>query len=264
MEFSIDNICKLTKRIGNKQLMAYTQIIRKNMLDAGVARETTETILKQAIKEFRKKQTFEASCNNALQGMSCSAGNKENRGIDSIGRLLVEYCFIRSPEGRLLWPEDSEQDLKARENFTSNILPRPLMRYFLISVRGAISEINKYEAVPALFGEENQTNEERKEYVKSLIKEMAGTDSTPTQLDWNKIYADPRFQKVALEFIGDIRRKIAQFGHERYLRILDNLHQRDPENKGLNAMHRSFTIEDVKQIDDSLWAAEEALSASLR
>jgi len=259
MSINIETICRQTKRVGNKQLMLFTQILRHSLLDAGVDRTILDEVLKSAIKDFRSQQVYDHECTEMLKSLSTSSNKKELRGIDSIGRILVEYCFFRAQETKLIWPDNSDMDTQARISFTPNVIPRPLMQYFLVSVRGAIPQLNKFQASSVLFGEENRAHEDRKIYVAELVNEFYKPGSK-TDIDWDTVYNDIRFKKIALELIGDIRRKMEQFGLERYLRILENLRQRDPEKQTINAMQRNFTLDDVKLIDDSLWAAESSLA----
>jgi len=243
--------------------MLFTQIMRHQLLNAGIDRQLLEDILKKSVHEFRKKQSYDTDCATSLQEMINQSSGKEHRGIDCIGRILVEYCFFRVPETKLIWPENSERDTQSRIGFTEGVIPRPLMRYFLVSVRGTIPELNNFEASSVLFGEENIAHEERKAYVNELTKKFVSPKATESAIDWQAVYSDNRFQQVALELIGDIRRKIEQFGLERYLRILENFRQRDPDSTGINAMQRPFIIDDAKQIDEALWAAEEALALTV-
>lgn len=261
MESQITRICKLTKRVGNKQVMLFTQIMRQHLLGAGIDQQALEKALKNAVKQFRKEQTFDADCVAELSTMENQSNAKAHRGIDSMGRILVEYCFCRTPETKLIWPDKSEKDTEARISFIEGVIPRPLIRYFLVTVRGTIPNLNKFEAASILFGEENVAHEERKEFVDKLVKEFGGNDSADSK--WEAIYNDPRFQSIALELIGDIRRKLEHFGLERYLKILENLRQRDPEKKSLNEMQRPFYLADAKQLDEALWAAERNLAQSL-
>jgi len=256
-----EKICKLTKKACNDQLRVFTQIVRQKLLDAGIESSLLEKSLKDAIMELKNDDSYLSECSHIIHDISKHTNGEENRGIDSIGRVLVEYCFFRTPSEKMIWPDNSKKDMKARAEYTQNVIPRPLMRYFLVSVRGTIAELNNFEASSVLFGEENTAHEERKSYVDELIQEFKVIDKTGQEItNWQSVYADTRFQQVALELIGDIRRKIEQFGLERYLRILENFRQRDPDSAGINAMQRPFIIEDAKQIDEALWAAEEALA----
>lgn len=260
MKSHILDICRKTKRVGNKQLMLFIQIMRRHMVNAGIEQDVLEQALKQAIIEFRANQTYTEDCTEILKSTSFVQQGREKRGIDSIGRILIEYCFFKIPKTKLVWPENSEEDTQSRISYTEGIIPRPLMRYFLISVRGTVMQLDQFRAPSVLFGEENAVHEKRKAYVDDLIEQYKENETHISNINWNSVYADDRFQKVALEMIGDVRRKLEQFGLERYLRILENLQQRDPEKNSVNSMQRPFVYEDVKQIDEALWAAEEALA----
>ncbi len=134
------------------------------------------------------------------------------------------------------------------------------MRYFLISVRGSIPEIDQFESSSVLFGEDNEPHKIRKTLVNDLLEEFRSKNPNTEKLNWEEIYLDSRFQKIALEIIGDIRRKMNQFGVERYLKILENFRQRDPAQKGINKMQRHFIVADAEQIDEALWTAESSLA----
>ncbi len=257
------NICKQIKKLNNNELSLYAKTLRQSLIDAGVDNKTVDQAIKRSVQSFKALSQFETHCAQLLENGTCSENPKENRGIDAIGRILVEYCFLRTSTQQMLWPDNSTNDQQSREKFVQGIIPRPLMRYFLVSVRGSIAELNKFEASSVLFGEENEIHEERKKYVDTLVKEFQATNDSTSNKSWNKIYEDPRFQKAALDLIGDIRRKMVQFGLERYLRIIENFRQRDPDSKSSNIMFRPFIIEDIRQLDDALWAAEEGLAKSL-
>lgn len=261
MDNSLIEICKLTKGVGNKQLLLFTKIVRSHLINAGIDKLLLEKALKEAVVDFRKAQTYDTDCAEALSTMD--ANDKENRGCDSIGRILVELCFVQNPQHRLIWPERSEQDTQARISFTENVIPRPLMRYFLVSVRGSIPELDNFEAESVLFGQENAVHKERKAYVDELLKEYATSSNGNCTLDWKAIYTDVRFKKIALELIGEIRRRIDQFGTKRYLRIIENIQQKDPERAKKNSMDRAFTIDDILVIDDALWTAEGTLAQTI-
>ncbi len=260
MPLDTKTLCKLTKKLSNEQLKQFTKEIRDSLLSAGIDQKLVDTSLKKAIKTVQESSSLESDCEVLLEKLKTNASHKDNRGIDSIGRVLVEYCFSRTPETKMIWPENSDQDIKAREVFVEGVIPRPLMRYFLVSVRGTIPQLNKYKASSVLFGKENEAHEQRKEFVDALVAEFRTNSCSDHSQTWTAIYDDERFQRIALELIGEIRRKIEQFGLERYVRILENLHQRDPEKTSVNAMERPFNLADAKQIEEALWAAERNLA----
>ncbi|WP_319466522.1 hypothetical protein [uncultured Pseudodesulfovibrio sp.] len=261
---SLENINKEqdTKMTVN-QLKLFTKILRQTLLDAGIEKVTTDHALKQAIIKFNKKKNLTTS-KTPPTPHTTSFDAKENRGIDPIGRILVEFCFIKSPKKRMIWPDNSVQDDTARKKFTQGIIPRPLMRYFLISVRGSIPEIDQLESSSVLFGKDNESHKKRKILVNDLLKEFRNKNPHTDKLNWEEIYLDSRFQKIALEIIGDIRRKMNQFGVDRYLKILENFRQRDPAQKSINKMQRHFIVTDAKQIDEALWAAESSLAQIIK
>lgn len=260
MSFDLEVICKNIEQLTNTQLKIYTKTLRSSLLEAGVEKDVVDSALKSSVQKLKRMSSFNTDCQRVICSAYDQAHLKGKRGIDSIGRILVEYCFIRIPEHKMIWPESSEQDKKSRESYTHGIIPRPFMNYFLVSVRGTIPELNKFDASSVLFGEENEAHEERKKYVDSLVKEFEANESIPLRSKWDHIYTDARFQTAARDLIRDIRKKMEQFGLERYLRVLENLRQRDPDNKGSNRMHRPFNFEDAKQLENALWSAEEALA----
>lgn len=255
-------LSKNLKRLSNAELKLYTGIIRKQLIEDGFDHSTIDKSIKKAVQTFKAKSTLDLELASLLGKTSEDQNPRDKRGLDSIGRILVEYCFIRIPTKKMIWPIDSDEDQLSRSKFVRGVIPRPLMHSFLISVRGAIPELDGFETGSVLFGEENQKHEERKAYVSSLVKKFQNKKADHKEV-WNTIYSDKRFQKAALDLIGDIRRKIVEFGLERYVRILENLRQRDPYNKTTNIMPRPFLLEDVKQIDDALWDAEEKISQKL-
>lgn len=264
MEFEVEHLCKKIRKVNNQQLKDYTKLLRKFLLHEGIEQHLVDKALKSAIQAFQKSPPFEDLCLKAM----CSAQDKTclkgKRGIDAIGRILVQFCFFKVPKTKMVWPQSSLKDKEARKKYVPGIIPRPLMSYFLVSVRGSIPELNNFEASSVLFGEENQAHEERKRLVNALVKEFDSSDPLQTKNKWETIYSDQRFQDIARDLIGDIRRKIEEFGLERYLRILENLRQRDPDKNNQYSMRRPFNLEDIKQLEEALWAAEEALAKPLK
>lgn len=254
--------CKNLQKINKEQLKRFAKKLRSCLIDKGAEKTLVDSCLKTAIQEMNQDRFFEKQCQLAMSSACDKSTLKGNRGIDSIGRILVEYCFIRVPEKKMVWPESSKVDQRARETFVQGVIPRPLLTYFLVSIRGAIPELNNFKADSVLFGKENKQHEERKEYVDALVRKFDGPEAD-NRTKWESIYRNERFQTIARSLIGETRRKIEEFGLERYLRILENFRQRDPDSKTKNKMQRPFTLDDIKQIETALWAAEEALAKPL-
>lgn len=262
MTLDVGALYKKSTDLCTNELKQFTRHLRQSLLDAGVDQRVVDGAIRKTLQARNAPDHFAKGCLRIINKHSPTT-NRMNRGIDTIGRLIIQYCFFRAPEHKMIWPEYSQKDQRAREVFVKDIMPRPLMRYFLVTVRGTIPELNSFETSSMLFGEENQTQEERKEFVNELINEFHEGEDSNAKDKWEMIYEDDRFKRIALDLISDIRRKIEQFGHDRYLRIIENLRKRDPDKIDINAMHRVFTIDDVRQIDESLWAAEDYLAHSL-
>jgi len=250
------NILKM--QIKSEQLNTFIKLLRKNLIASGIDGSEFDSAVKDAVRELNAPLPAEGLFNQHEQD------EVESRGVDSLGRILVEYSFIRTPETQMIWPDNSEQDITARRVHTNDCIPRPLMRYFLASIRGSIATLDHFEADSILSEDGNGTLEKHLGHTGELLEDFKGPfGSGESAIDWQTVYSDNRFQQVALELIGDIRRKMAQLGLEQYLRILENYRQRDPDSTGINAMQRPFTIDDAKQIDEALWAAEEALALTV-
>lgn len=244
--------------IKHDQIARFLHLLRQNLIAAGVDR----TRFDQSVEISLRQLLAPPSADPTFSRQPDDSGLMENsRGIDSLGRILVEFCFMRSTDTPMIWPENSEQDTTARKMFTREYIPRPLMRYFLASVRGAIPQLDNFEADSILLEEENDTHSQRVLHINELLEDFKGPfGEGESAIDWPAIYADPRFQNITLELIRDIRHKIEQFGLEHFLHILENYRQHDPDSKGTNAMQRPFTLNDAKQIDEALIAAESALA----
>lgn len=260
MEIELSTVTRITKKLNNRQLHQYSEILQRRLIDAGIAPEVVLEVIKGAVQELRLNDTFALECAQAFEGVAkATAVPDEQRVIDRVGRILVEYCFFRIPETKLIWPEGATEDKQSREKFTPGVLPRPLMRYFLISVRGAIPELDQFDANSILFGVDNAEHEELKKHVDALIDKIETNTRTNKATLWEAVYSDVRFQRIALKLIKETRVKLESLGLEHYLRIIHNLRQRDPEKTRVNTMKRPFILEDVQMIDDALREAERAL-----
>jgi hypothetical protein len=240
----------------NSTLEEFARLLRKNLEGLGIDGQLFDNALEITVRQLQETSPEEASI--ALANL---LKREENRCMDSLGRILVEYCFIKTPETPLVWPENSVQDSTARKIFTPEVLPRPLMRYFLATVRGSITGLDRFEAASILSKSENNTHEHRKEHVNKLIQEFKGPfGSGESAIRWEAVYSDGRFREITLELIRDIRRTLEKLDLQQYLVILDNYREIDPDSTGLNAMLRPFSIEDAKQIEKALCAAEKTLA----
>jgi len=250
MDTTQDNIIRLAKQISNKKLEMYTQLLRKALADSGVSRGVFDNAVQMATLELEVQESRSDIVQNSLK-------TYENRGIDTVGRLVVEYCFIRSPQGKMIWPEYSDEDTMARWQFSDSVIPRPLMRYFLVSVRGTLEGIDEFSSQSFLFEKDSQNINAIHQTISDLIEEFKGPfGSGESSVDWQTVYEDDRFKALTLDIITTLRGKMNESGLDGYLGQLKAYHEIDPKSDEVNLMQRAFTLEDVQQIEAALRAAE--------
>ena len=251
MDFLDEKTQALMERICRERLDLFTTNLERHLISGGV----DSAVLKQALNKAMA-ETLKQSQALAAQAVK----HEENRRIDSIGRLLVEYCFLRAPSSQMLWPEQSEKDIQARREFLTDVVPRPLMRYFLISVRGAIDELDRFESPSLLLNDEGQECERLRSQMNERLENFKGPfGSGESQVDWDGVYEDRDFQALALKLIETMRHKLSDYGLETYLSHLQHYRTLDPESRGTNAMHRAFSLDDARQLEHALEFAESVL-----
>lgn len=250
-----DNMQHFAERVSREKLQTYTQILRENLIKAGVDPQLFDEQAQTANLELQLRESEESIASKVLR-------SEENRGIDSVGRLVVEYCFVRSTNGQMIWPEYSDEDTMARWQFSDNVLPRPLMRYFLISMRGTINEIDGFKTSPFLYEETPEQVTNIQQTLGEFIEEFKGPFGTgESAIDWADLYNDPRSQQIALNLVQNMLSQIKTIGLEAYLNRLVEYREQDPRKTEHNLMQRPFTLEDAQQITHALEAAEKQLSS---
>lgn len=253
MESMEDKIRRLVEFASQTKLQKYTDLLRKKLVEEGVEPALIDNAAQVTTLELQVQGVDQSILEQTLR-------YEENRGIDTVGRILVEYCFIKPPTGRMIWPEYSDQDTLARWEFSEEVLPRPLMRYFLVSVRGTIEAIDGYSSESMLFEDTPNRLESIHQTIGELIEDFKGPfGSGDSAIDWQEVYEDAHFQKLALDLITNLRTMLSERGKEAYLSRLESYRQQDPNNTGSNLMQRPFSTEDVQQIAVALEKAETTL-----
>lgn len=244
MNITDDTAQRLAESICEERLALFANRLEKHLIKAGVA----PTVVAAAVAAARAETREQAPALTAR-----TIKKEENRRIDSIGRILVEFCFLRAPASQMVWPEKSDQDIQARREFMAEIVPRPLMRYFLVSVRGSIDTLDQFATPSLLFNDNGGEYERLRDMVDDRLEEFKGPfGSGDSAVNWDGVYEDRRFQSMALEIIETMRHKIDSFGLETYLSYLKSYHTLDPERTGTNAMHRDLSIDDARQLESAL------------
>lgn len=253
METQESKIRRLAEKISEEQLREFSNLLRRNLATAGMDSRILDKVFEATINEFNKNDAQETIVSEVVR-------SEENRGIDTVGRVLVEYCFFRTSSVKMLWPEHSDEDTQARKEFTPGVIPRPLMRYFLISVRGTIDKLDGFESPSLLFENKQDEYSHLQKLIIDHLESFKGPfGSGESAVDWEGVYSDKRFQEVATQVITAMRNKLNEYGLEEYLDLLESYRNLDPERTGSNSMQRALTIEDARQIDHTLTVAEKAL-----
>ncbi len=263
MDFRNDKLIAMARGLDSDQLELFIHRLRKELLESGLDEKIFDDAAEKAIRGITRPLSDKPVLFRR-QVDSSHVLEKEGRGMDSLGRILVEYSFIRTPEASMIRPENSYEDRTARKTFTQEFIPRPLMRYFLATVRGPVAELDRFKAKSIIPKDGHPSNAQRRVYVEELVREFMGPfGSGESAIDWETVYADSRFQEIVLDLISDIRQNIQLMGFDVYLSMIENLRRTDPDSTGLNAMQRPFVINDIKQIDMALQSAGEALAQGL-
>lgn len=253
MESTENKIQRIADQVSQKKLQEFTRLLRNHLVESGVSGEIFDNAAQATTLELEVQESNTSIIDQALRSY-------ENRGMDTVGRIVVEYCFIRSTQGKMVWPEYSDEDTMARWQFSASVLPRPLMRYFLVSVRGTVEDIDGFTSDSFLFADNPDEIATIRQTIGDLIESFKGPfGSGESSVDWQAVYEDERFQKLAHDLVKGMRERMNENGLEEYLKCLEDYRKRDPKNEEINLMQRPFTLEDAQQIDEALQNAETTL-----
>ena len=257
-------ITEITLNACRKQILTFSKQLKAKMLETGITRQHTEDIIKEAFRGYKAMATFHEHCDETLYRILEAYLRPSNRGKDILGRLVVEYALYRAVKKPLLNPEGSDKDDQARQKFMRSALPRPLINYFLVSVRGDVDGIDDFEARPVLFGAENPVMAERRELARAVVADHTTHYSYGQRaVDWNAIYADERGKRLAYDLTTDIVRGMDDLGDKRMLKIIQNIQNNDKPVSAKNVMEREFATDDVRLLKAALSRSRELLAKAL-
>ena len=247
-----DQLYGVSLQAFRKQVYELGTVLKKSMLEAGVERDVVARVLKQSFESLKDMHIYKMECIGAQTEILQRYLAPKNRGRDILGRFLTAYVFAESAPKRFLHPVDADEEQEAREKFVRGVVSRPLLRYFLVSVRGDVDMVDDFEARPMLFRIDDPSLEAKENKILKILKRYTRQyDDGSTVIDWAAAYDDPRSKELALAFISDILQRIREFGKERYLLVLDNIRQKAKllAPAGSNqVLGRPPMAEDVEQI----------------
>ncbi|MGE4299480.1 MAG: hypothetical protein AB7E47_15800 [Desulfovibrionaceae bacterium] len=251
-------------RASRGQMQLFARLMKRALHEQGVDKDTIGRAWQATLAQYKEMSRIKRECAFAVDEALHLYELPGTTVRDIMGRVVVEFCLIRSGDSRLIFPEKTREDDEARAAFTPGVIPRPFMRHFLVSVRGTIEGLDGFQAKSMLFGEGNELYEECRAALSGYIaRHTKGGDDGGSTVLWLDVYEDPDVKRVALRFVGEVHRRIAALGAERYLRIIENIRQQDPERNTVSAMGREFVDDDMEQLLGALERGERMLRKEL-
>ncbi|MBU1247339.1 MAG: hypothetical protein KKB70_01465 [Proteobacteria bacterium] len=247
-----------------KQVLIFTGELKKKMRSLGVSKAKTTEIISEAFVGYKTMDTFKHECSKVMYDVLEAYLRPNQRQKDILGRLLVEYGIVKAYRKQVLYCDHSKQDEAGREKFMKGVIVRPLMRYFLITVRGTLDQIDEFQAKPVLFGLENQAMVERNQDIESIVKEFTvNYKYNKTSTDWHMVYEDIRCKQIAFETLHDILDSVQSMGPDRYLKIINNIQSNNKTPQERTRMKRLFELNDIKQLVGALTRGYKVLETEL-
>lgn len=240
-------VCETSLKACRAQVLTFAKVLKEIMLAKGVAPPLVEDIVREGFLGYRDMEVFTNSCSNTLRDVIAAHLQPSNRGLDPLGRVLVEFCFVAGEGGPLLHPDGSEADEDCLYDYVEGSLPRPLVRYFLVAVRGSADGVDAFDARPVLFSPDDETLAEARGVVERTVaacrrENAAGRMGT----DWGAVYRAADVRAAAARVVDAVIDRAGPLGAERFLKILENIRKQDPEADGVNAMGRHFRTGDAE------------------
>lgn len=246
-----DMLFKAALRACRNQLLIFAKVVKSTLVRDGMPKFDAAETVKRGFDGYKDLTTFEQEFRDNVHKVLTAYLQPNYRGKDPLGRLIVEYSFIRSGKKGMgmLFPEDSEQDKTARERFVKGVIPRPVVQYFLISIRGTVDGVDSFKFLPMLFGFDDPDMDERRKEVTAIIESHKKTLMPgKTVTDWQRVYEDQRSKNIMLPFLRLILERVAALGGKRYMNILENIQRKDESMNEVTRMERQITPEDVDQL----------------
>ena len=264
-EAALNMLSKVTQGQCNKHPLLFARIVRRLLLEQGVAEATVNAVLEEAKQEYGP-ECYEVNSQCAIiTGGALKDYYSGDEEADILGRILVHFCFMAPNAAIKVYGDGDEQEMLARRQFTPNVLARPVMRYFLISVRGTLEGVDPYMSLPALFGTDMEDINTLTEKAMQIAEHHrhGSTPDKPGPVHWGGFYKEPNARKLALFVVGQALKRIQAMGLDRYLQVLENYQAKRRSKLGSVLMERALLPEDAQQIVRALDDARKRLQASL-
>lgn len=231
------------------QVLIFARMIKNKLIENGIGKQVAAESVKQGFEGYLNLSTFKQECLNGVNEVLNIYLQPNNRGRDVLGRLMTEYCFVRRPSGQVLFPDESEKDDESRVEYMPGVLPRPLLKYFLVSVRGSIEGVDGFRFMPMLFGFDDPLMEERHQTAFKLLESFRTMhDGGKRVTDWNGMYQHQVSKQLTRHLAAEVLKKVHDLGRQRLLNILNNIQYKDESVSEEPALKRVVVAGDVDLI----------------
>ena len=260
------NLSKISHCECRKLLFSFANALRKKLVTQGMDNARVLEGIQLAMKEFGPESfAINKECMHLVQETLENFLNAQDKGGDILGRIVFHFVFDAPDGKRLVHEEGSEEDILARRQVTPGVIPRPLMRYFLICVRGTVSGVDPFQSLPVLFGSDFQFIEERTATALELANDYRMVeDSEDSPIYFPGFFLDRRVQMFAFELLGKVWQRLEDLPEGWLLRIIENLHSKRRKTLSTIDMERHFTPEDMQQLHDAVQQAVMRLQRGLQ
>ncbi|THB65864.1 MAG: hypothetical protein D6E12_11655 [Desulfovibrio sp.] len=248
-----DLLYKSALRACRNQLLIFAKIVKTSLIEDGMPAVEAAENVKKGFDGYKDLSTFENEFKQNVDKVLVAYLQPNYRGRDPLGRLLVEYAFVRCSSKGIIYPQDSEQDMAACEQFIRGVLPRPIMQYFLISIRGTVDGVDNFKFLPMLFGFDDPAMDERRKVIAEVIEENKKSPVPgKTLTHWKGVYDDERSKRLMLPFMRQVMERMASLGGQRFTNILENIQRKDEAMNDEPRLKRQITGDDLDQIASAL------------
>ncbi len=249
-----------------KLLFSFANRLRKNLDAKGLDRDLSLEAIRQTIEEFGQEcHAINEECMHLVEEALENFLNSQEQGGDILGRILFYFLFESAPGGRLVYEDSHADNERACMEFVQGVIPRPLMRLFLVSVRGSVEGIDPFQALPVLFGAGGEYIQEKTEEALELAKDYRmGEESEDSPIYYAGFFLDMRVRVFALELLEKVWERMEQMPGDRLLQVYENLQSKRRKATGVTDMERMLTVEDMEQLCGAVRNGLDALRKALR
>lgn len=268
-----DLLTKVSRQECKKQLFTFANMVRRAARDEGLDDAAVGRAIKKALTDYGPTcKGVNAECMGLVQGAIEDFINAGDHGRDIIGRLLTHY-MLQADAGVAMPKAGEDEEEGARQSFLPGVMPRPLLDYFLITVRGSVEGLDPIQSLPLIFGTGMGWLGDKEARLGQIIEDyrieapdageadehaMAAEGATTSEapIYWEGVFLDNRTRLLALQFFSEIAARIKDLGAEHYAMLLANLESKHRNTHGHTLMQRPFQVEDVAQLQGVILMAK--------